>query len=115
MHVNWSETARWRISAATVESTPPLNAQTMRPLPTWRRILAVASSTKAAIVQSPVQPQMPKAKFRRISRPRSVWTTSGWKRIAYRPRRGSDIAAIGAFALVATTANPLGAATTKSP
>ena len=45
--------------------------------PTCARIRAVASSTNDAIVQSPVQPQTSKAKLRRISRPRSVWTTSG--------------------------------------
>jgi GMP synthase (glutamine-hydrolysing) len=44
---------------------------------TVARILAVASSTNDAIVQSPVQPQIPYAKLRRISRPLSVWTTSG--------------------------------------
>ena len=38
---------------------------------------AVASSTNDAIVQSPVQPQTPYAKLRRISRPLSVCTTSG--------------------------------------
>src|SRR5436309_3452483 len=35
--------------------------------------------------------------------------------MAYNARPGSDIAAIGAFALVATTANPSGAAATRSP
>ena len=37
------------------------------PSPTCARIRAVASSTNDAIVQSPVQPQTPKAKLRRIS------------------------------------------------
>ena len=32
MHVSWSPIARWMISAATVESTPPLRPQTTRPL-----------------------------------------------------------------------------------
>ena len=32
MHVSRSPIARWRISAATVESTPPLSAQTTRPV-----------------------------------------------------------------------------------
>ena len=62
---------RWcTSSAATVESTPPLQAADHPARrPTCARIRAVASSTNDAIVQSPVQPQTPKAKLRRISRP----------------------------------------------
>ena len=59
------------MSAATVESTPPLSPQTTRPSPTCALTRAVASSTNDAIVQSPVHPQTPYAKFRRISRPNS--------------------------------------------
>jgi hypothetical protein len=66
------------MTAATVESTPPLNAHTTRPDPTCARIRAVASCTNDDMVQSPVQPQTPYAKLRRISRPLCVCTTSGW-------------------------------------
>ena len=59
------------------EDRTPLNPHTTRPCPTCALIRAVASSTNDAIVQSPVQPQMPNAKLRRISSPRSVCTTSG--------------------------------------
>ena len=36
MHVSLSPTARWMMSAATVESTPPLNAHATRPSPDLR-------------------------------------------------------------------------------
>ena len=81
-HVSRSPIARWMITAATVESTPPLSAQMTRPWPTCARIRAVASSMNEAIVQSPVQPQTPNAKLRRISSPRSVCTTSGMEQQA---------------------------------
>ena len=74
--------ARWMIEAATVESTPPDSPQTTRPLPTCALMRAVASSMNEAMVQSPVQPQTSKAKFRSSSVPRSVCATSGWNSIA---------------------------------
>ena len=101
--------------AATVESTPPLRPQTTRPSPTCWRMRDTDSSTNDFMVQSPVQPQTLKAKLRMISRPLSVWTTSGWNRSAYRPRSGFAIAATGALALVATIEKPGGGAATKSP
>jgi hypothetical protein len=45
------------MTAATVESTPPLRPQTTRPSPTCSRMRDVASSMKEDIVQSPVHPQ----------------------------------------------------------
>ena len=62
-----------------MESTPPLSPQTTLPSPTCSRMRAVASSRNEAMVQSPRQPQTVAAKFRRMSTPRSVWATSGWK------------------------------------
>ena len=78
MHVELSPMAEWMSVAATVESTPPDSAQTTRPSPTCSRMRAVDSSMNDLMVQSPVHPQTPKAKLRRISVPCSVCATSGW-------------------------------------
>jgi hypothetical protein len=104
-----SPIARWMMSAATVESTPPLSAQTTRPSPTCARTRAVASSTNDAIVQSPVQPQTPYAKLRRISRPRLGVDDFRVEQQRVERALESAIAAIGALALVATTEKPAGA------
>ena len=45
--VSWSPIASWISTAATAESTPPDRPQITRPLPTWARIAAIASSRKA--------------------------------------------------------------------
>jgi hypothetical protein len=63
-------------TAATAESTPPDNPQITFPLPTWRRILSIASSLNARIVQSPVQPAILRTKLRNSAAPCGVWTTS---------------------------------------
>jgi hypothetical protein len=65
---------------------------------------SVASSMNDAIVQSPVQPQTPYAKFRRISR-RDRCAPLGMKQQRVEDRVGASIAAIGAVALVAATRN----------
>ena len=86
MQVSRSPTARWTRAAATAESTPPDSAQMTFPSePTARawsstrvRISATVDSMKFAGVQVARAPAIPMTKFRRMSRPRGVWTTSGW-------------------------------------
>ena len=53
--VSRSPIASWISTAATAESTPPDRPQITRALPTCARMRAIASSRKAAIVQSPLQ------------------------------------------------------------
>ena len=66
-----------------------------------------------AIVQSPVQPQTSNAKFRRISSAAiGVRDLRMEQQAVQPPRAASCMAATGALALVATTANPSGAAST---
>ena len=73
------------------------------------------SSTNDAIVQSPRQPQTVNAKFRRMSMPRSVCTTSGWNSTPNSLAARSCMPAIGALADVAVISNPAGGAATRSP
>ena len=104
MHVSRSPIARCRISAATVESTPPLSAQTTRPVahlrPDARRRLLherrhrpVAGAAADAVgevaedVEAALRVHDLGMKQQRVERVAS----------------GSAIAATGAFALVATT------------
>jgi hypothetical protein len=60
------------------ESTPPERPHSTLAPPTWARIRSIASSRKAAIDQSPVQPAMSRTKLRMRSAPWGVWATSGW-------------------------------------
>ena len=86
MQVSRSPTARWTSAAATAESTPPERAQMTLPSPpvscacasTRERISLTVDSTKLAGVHVGRAPAMPTTKFRSTSRPRGVWTTSGW-------------------------------------
>ena len=112
--VSWSPTARWTRVAATAESTPPERAQMTRPEPTVARIDSTAARTNDPGVHSPVQPQTPYTKLRRISFPCGVCWTSGWN---WMPRtvRPSDRAAIGVLALEATALKPSGRRSTWSP
>jgi hypothetical protein len=78
MQVNCSPMASWISTAATEESTPPESPQTTRREPTWARILAIAWSRNAAMVQSPAQPATLWVKLASSLAPSGVWTTSGW-------------------------------------
>src|SRR6202162_5392430 len=55
--------ARWTMTAATAESTPPLNAQMARPLPTCLRIDSTVSAMKAAPLHSGCAWQISKTKL----------------------------------------------------
>ena len=96
MQVSWSPTARWTSAAATAESTPPDRAQMTRPsepgprawASTRSRMSATVDSMKFAGVHVGATPAMPTTKLRRMSRPRGVWTTSGWNWMPYRLRDG---------------------------
>ena len=116
MHVSRSPIARWMMSAATVESTPPLSAADhaarRRPV---ARIRAVASSTNDAIVQSPVQPHTPVGEVAQNLEAAFGVHDFRMEQQRVEPRSRSAIAATGALALVATTLKPAGAAATKSP
>ena len=86
MQVSRSPTARWTSAAATAESTPPDSAQITSPsepvAAAWRstrsRMPATVVSMKLAAVQVGSMPAIPTTKLRSTSRPRGVWTTSGW-------------------------------------
>ena len=78
MQVSCSPIASWISTAATAESTPPESPQITRPLPTWSRMRAIASSLNCAIVQSPGRPATLWTKFARSLAPSGVCTTSGW-------------------------------------
>ena len=116
MHVSASPTARWMMSAATVESTPPLSAQTTRPPPTCARIFAgrllderrhrpVAGAAADAVREV----------AQNLEAALGVHDLRVKEQRVEAAGRGSAIAATGAFALVATTEKPAGAAATKSP
>src|ERR1044072_3274691 len=103
MHVRRSPTARWTSAAATAESTPPESAQSASPAEpvagawacTRSRISATVPSMKFAGVQVGLAPAIPRTKLRRTSRPRGVWTTSGWNWMPYRWRGGGGGAGEG--------------------
>ncbi|MNC99673.1 hypothetical protein D3C83_180380 [compost metagenome] len=73
--------ASWINTAATLESTPPERPQITVPSPTWARMRAMASSLKAAMVQSPLRPAILWVKLRRSLAPSGVCTTSGWNMV----------------------------------
>ena len=74
--------ASWIITAVTAESTPPDKPQITRSRPTCFLILCTISDLKWAIDQSPLQPQMSRAKLRRSLAPSGVCTTSMWNCVA---------------------------------
>ena len=97
MHVSRSPTARWTSAAATAESTPPDRAQMTCPS---EPVAAACRSTRSRMPATVVSmklaggPRLGDAgdattKLRRMSRPRGVWTTSGWNWMPYRPPPGS--------------------------
>ncbi len=112
--VSRSPSARWTISAATDESTPPDRPQIARPSPTCSRISATCSSMIDAGDQSPSQPQTSKRKLLRMSVPCGVWTTSGWNWMPYRPRSGDSSAATGEAGDEASATKPGGGSKTVS-
>ena len=69
IHVNWSPIAFCKRTPTTDESTPPESPRRTLRSPTVSRICAICISTKLAIDQSPLAPQIPKAKFFKISLP----------------------------------------------
>ena len=75
---------------------------------TRSRISATVDSMKLAGVQVGAAPAMPMTKLRRTSRPRGVWTTSGWNWIPYRLRSGSARPANGVESVWAVGAEALG-------
>ncbi len=77
-HVSRAPIARFTMSAATAESTPPESAQITLPFgPTCSLTRSVASSTNERAFQSRRQPVRSR-KLARTLAPSSVWTTSGW-------------------------------------
>src|SRR3954462_2679138 len=103
MQVSRSPTARWTSAAATAESTPPDRAQMTSPsepvsracASTRSRMPATVVSVKLAGVQVGETPAMATTKLRRMSRPRGVWTTSGWNWMPYRLRLPSAEPPVG--------------------
>ena len=75
---------------------------------TRSRISATVVSMKLAAVQVGATPAMPTTKLRRTSRPRGVWTTSGWNWMPYRLRAGSARPAKGVESVWAVGAEALG-------
>ena len=82
---------------------------------TRERISLTVDSMKLAGVHVGRAPAMPRTKFRRMSRPCGVWTTSGWNWIAYRPRAGSARPAKGVDGVWAVAAKPAGSRVIESP
>ena len=115
MQVSRSPTARWTSIAATAESTPPLSPHTTRPPPTCARIRATSVSTNPRMVQSGAQPHTRNRKFRSTSRPRSVCATSGWNCTPKNRPAASRHAAIGELSERASTVQPAGRASIRSP
>jgi hypothetical protein len=107
--------ARWTSTATTEESIPPDSAQSTRWSPTWRRIVATASSTNDAMLQPGVSRATRKRKFWRMRLPCRVCATSGWNCTATSRRPESAMAATGLLAVRARQANPGGGASTVSP
>jgi hypothetical protein len=84
MQVSRSPIASWISTAATELSTPPERPQITRPAsPTCSRMRSIASCLKAAMVQSPAQPQTTCTKLERSRAPSGVCTTSGWNCTPY--------------------------------
>ena len=116
MQVSRSPTARWTSAAATAESTPPDKAQMTSPsdpvsrawASTRSRMSATVVSMKLPAVQVGATSAMPSTKLRRTSRPRGVWTTSGWNWMPYSPRLGSASPAIGVESVWAVAWKPSG-------
>ena len=123
MQVSRSPTARWTSAAATAESTPPDSAQMTLPsepvaracASTRSRIALTVDSMKFAGVQLGAIPAMPVTKLRRTSRPRGVWTTSGWNWIPYRFRAGASRPAYGVESVCAVAWKPSGSRVIESP
>ena len=91
--VSWSPIASWISTATTDESTPPLRPQITLPWPTCSRMRVIASSLKAAMLQSPLSPAMRWVKLRSIIAPRGVCAASGWNCTPYSRRPSSAITA----------------------
>ena len=70
---------------------------------------------KLAGVQVGRAPAMPTTKLRRTSRPRGVWTTSGWNWMPYRLRDGSTRPANGVESVWAVERKPSGSRVIESP
>jgi hypothetical protein len=64
-------------AAVTDESTPPESPQMTRESPMRSRISVTVRAMKADIFHNPRQPQISKAKFRRMVMPAGVCVTSG--------------------------------------
>ena len=114
--VSCSPIASWISTAATAESTPPDSPQITRPLPTCARILSIASSLKARMVQSPLAAgdlaHEVAQQRRAVRRVHHLGVEHhGRRTCASRPA----IAAKGAFGETPTTWKPGGSSVTRSP
>ena len=108
--------ARFRSTAATLLSTPPLTAPITWPSsPTSSRIRAIASFTNEPISQSAFAPQIPNTKFLSITRPWGVCVTSGWNWMPYITLSSLAIAACSAFEVAPMSKKPSGRADNLSP
>ena len=92
--------------AATEESTPPDNARSTFPSPTFSRISLIVLSTKESILHVPAHPHTPLTKLWSILLPSSVCSTSGWNWIAYKFFSLFSAAATGQSAVCATILKP---------
>ena len=115
MQVRLWPIALLRRTAATVESTPPLNPRMTLSLPIFSRISLTEVSMNDSLVQSPLHPQMPRAKLARIFVPSTVWNTSGWNWTPYVSSSGKRNAAFSTSEVEARTLHPSGREEIVSP
>ena len=102
-------------TAATDESIPPDSPQITGSGPTCFRMEATVSSMNEAILHLPEQPQISNRKFRRMSVPLSVCTTSGWNCTPRNPDGGWTTAAFGQSSLSAILSTSGPSDRTESP
>ena len=82
---------------------------------TRSRMSATVVSMKLPAVQVGETPAIPTTKLRRTSRPRGVWTTSGWNWMPYRLREASTSPAYGVESVWAVAWKPSGRREIESP